>query len=291
MALSNIWGNNRRVIRQGLVVTYTKKLQYATNIHNITRPYWHYERRRTMEFDYLGLTKSAAEACVAAWNKALYRKAWKQRWIGNASDAADGDNIGYWEARSNGNIEDVTNYDYFTGGAARLQYDGGKGWTVTVSIDETLPYNHTPFNPEMAERGHWREFENNPEIVTPAFRHGDPTAMTGTDPCVDFSLDALEYQFALTSARWSAVGSQPVVLVEWFDAYGAISTSDYRLEWRRNEREEWQIVESTLDAGEGLLCFVFNDSPGTIFVRLTRPVDYDPTIDDHLAISNVLEVK
>lgn len=288
MALSNIWGNNRRVIRQGLVVTYTKKLQYATNIHNITRPYWHYERRRTMEFDYLGLTKSAAEACVAAWSKALLRKAWRQEWIGNAAGDSS-ENIGYWSNYFAGDIYDDTKYNFVSGGDARLQYDGGKGWVVNVSIDETLPYNHKTFNPGEAMRGAFLAFENNPEMITPAFRYGDPDGMTGADALTDFSLDALEYQFALTSAEWSAVGSTSGIKVNWSDMYGATDPLEYRLEYKRGDYDSWHELGTPLSGG-GWTSFYAFEKTGGILVRLSKPLSHSDLIN-HRTYSNVLEVK
>lgn len=290
MALSNVWSNARRVITQGLVVTYKKELRYAVNFNNISHPYWHYERRRTMECEYLGLTRGAAEACCAAWNKALYRKAWRQEWIGNASDGNSNDGIvGYWSSYFSGDIYDETKYDFIIGGAARLQYDGGKGWTVTVSIDETLPYNHKPFRPDMSDRGTFLAFENNPEIITPAFRYGDPEGMTGADALTDFSLDALEYQFALTSAEWSALGATSGITVCWLDN-SDINPQEFVLEYKSGDYDLWHSTSASLDGGGDFLFFPLEKIEGPLSVRLSRQLSYNDLIN-HRTQSNVLEVK
>lgn len=289
MALSNVWSNARRVITQGLVVTYKKELRHAVNINYISRPYWHYERRRTMECEYLGLTRGAAEACCAAWNKALYRKAWRQEWIGNDPDNSNNGIVGYWSSYFSGDIYDETKYDFIIGGAASLQYNGGKGWTVTVSIDETLPYNHKPFNPDMSDRSTFWAFENNPEIITPAFRYGDPDGITGADVLTDFSLDALEYQFALTSAEWAAFGATSGIKVCWLDN-SDISPQDFVLEYKSGDYDLWHSISTPLSGGDDFLIFPLKEIESPLSVRLSRRLSYNSPINQYTQ-SNVLEVK
>jgi hypothetical protein len=290
MALSNIWSNARRVITQGLVVTYKKELRYAVNINNISHPYWHYERRRTMESEYLGLTRGAAEACCAAWNKALYRRVWRQVWVSNASDGNNNDGIvGYWNDAGNvGDWYDDSQFDFIQGGTAKLSYDGGKGWKVSVSIDETLPYNHRPFDFGVSGRGDFLAFENDPSAPCQAFRWGGEF-LTGGGVYEDFSLDAAEYQLALTSAEIVALGSTPLLKVGCVFGGSEAGLESLRAEIKTDENSPW--ISCDVLANEDPICFSLPDGAMPKFVRLKIPIALNWGLENYFTYSNILEVK
>lgn len=289
MALSHVWSNARRVITQGLVVTYKKELRYAVNINNISHPYWHYERRRTMECEYLGLTRGAAEACCAAWNKALYRRAWRQVWIPNVSHGNSNDGIvGYWNDAGNVNDwNDDSQFDFIQGGTAKLSYDGGKGWRVNVSIDETLPYNHKPFN-FGGRRGDFLAFENDPTRPRPEFRWGGDF-MTGGGNHVDFSLDAAEYQLALTGAEIVALGSTPLLKVRCVLGDNSPGLESLAAQIKVDESSSW--ISCGYPVNEDPICFSLPDETMPKFARLSLPIASNWGLENYFTYSNVLEVK
>ena len=289
MALSHVWSNARRRIDEGLAVTFKKSLKYATNINNITRPYWRYERRRTMSFTYLGLTASAAQACAAAWNRALYRKAWTQKWIANESPPGDNSGaIGFWDDYGRvGDPLDDSQFTFVSGGEALVKHAAGSAFEVEVRIDETLPYNHQPFDFSAGGRGDWVEFENDPTMATSAFRWGSPGFFT-SGPFVDFTLDAIEYQLALLSVEVFALGSEPMLKVEAFSPHGEVGLDNLRLQTRANALEPW----TTSIEPYQLEPILFSQMPLPPFqARLVRCLDWNGGQENHRAVSNVLEVK
>lgn len=290
MALSHVWSNARRVITQGLVVTYKKELRYAVNINNISHPYWHYERRRTMECEYLGLTRGAAEACCAAWNKALYRRAWRQVWIPNVSHGNSNDGIvGYWNDAGNvSDWNDESQFDFIQGGTAKLSYDGGKGWKVSVSIDETLPYNHKPFKFDVSGRGDFLAFENDPSAPRQEFRWGGEF-MTGDGVYIDFSLDAAEYQLALTGAEIVAVGSTPLLKVGCVFGGSEAGLESLAAQIRTDENSPWTTCDVL--ANEDPICFSLPGETMPRFARLRLPIAWNWGLENYFTYSNVLEVK
>lgn len=290
MALSHVWSNARRVITQGLVVTYKKELRYAVNFNNISHPYWHYERRRTMECEYLGLTHGAAEACCAAWNKALYRRAWRQVWIPNAADGNSNDGIiGYWNnARAVSDWNDDSQFDFIRGGTAKLSYDGGKGWRVNVSIDETLPYNHKPFKFDVSGRGDFLAFENDPTRPRQEFRWGG-SIMTGGGNFEDFSLDAAEYQLALTGAEVVALGSIPLLEVDCVFGGSEAGLESLAVQIKADENSPWTTCDVL--ANEDPICFPLPDGMRPKFARLRLPIAWNWGLENYYTYSNVLEVK
>jgi hypothetical protein len=294
MALSHVWSNARRVITQGLVVTFDKELRHAVNSQNISHPYWHYKRRRTMEMEYLGLTRSGAEACAAAWSRALYRKVWRQVWIANASPPGDtSGKLGYWSsANSVADWNDESQFDFIHGGTAELSYDGGKGWRVKVSIDETLPYNHKTFIYGSTGRGDYLAFENNPEMVTTAFRYGADVADLSFHPIaamMDFSLDAIEYQLAITGVDIVGDYLRPAVVCP-SPRFGMISRAvkDMRLWWYNDVAGKWE--SDGVDPSDGL--FVRPSVSVPYKVKLTYPISTNTArAGGELVSSNILEVK
>jgi hypothetical protein len=296
MALSNIWGNLRRVIIDDLAVTYKKTLKTAVNSQNISRPYWRYERRRTMKFKYLGLTKSAAQACALAWNNALYAKVWRQVWIGNQSDPASniGGQMGFWNSYHNpvdSDTADDRSYDYITRGTAAVNYDGGKGWTVTVNIDETLPYNHTPFDYGVSGNGTWEAFENDPQMLTTAFRYGSVNPNVYPERlAMDFSLDAAEWQLGLDGYEIISESLRPIIKFTWGCTGETVdrAVKDMRLWYRGEGQITW--YNTGVDPTNG--AFPAPDRAKPYEIRISYPLTSNVRGNDNrLIFSNVLEVK
>jgi hypothetical protein len=289
MALSNIWSNARRVITKDLAVTYKKELRYAVNVSNFSHPYWHYERRRTMECEYLGLTQSAAKACCAAWNKALCRRVWRQAWIPNASDGSNGGIMGYWtDAGEVSNWNDDSQFDFIQGGTAQLSYDGGRGWRVTVSIDETLPYNHKPFTHGGGIRGGFIAFENDPSAPRQEFRWGGVFIYDG-GIYEDFSLDAAEYQLTLTRAENVTLVSTPLLEVDCIFGGSEAGLESLAAQIRMDENSPWTTCDTL--ANEDPICFPLPDGMRPKFVRLRLPIGQNWGLENYYTYSNIMEVK
>jgi hypothetical protein len=290
MALSHVWSNARRVITQGLVVTFDKELRHAVNSQNISHPYWHYKRRRTMEMEYLGLTRSAAEACCAAWNKALYRRAWRQVWISNAAAPGDSSSIiGYWSSANNvTDWNDESQFDFIRGGTAKLSYDGGKGWKVSVSIDETLPYNHKTFIFNSGGRGDFLEFEDDPTAPCQAFRWGG-TVMAAGESNEDFSLDAAEYQLALLTTKITSLSSTPFLAVEYYSGRSNAGLDSLTAQVKTNQNSPW--ISCGTPAFNHPICFSLPDGSIPRFARLRMPVGQGRGLERQYTFSNVMEVK
>ena len=300
MALSNIWNNSRRVIRDNLVVTYKKELKVATNFKNIVCPYWRYERRRTMSFDYVGLSRAGAEACAAAWNKALYRRVWKQEWIANESRPGDDAHYGFWSDAGRFENGKENQWNFIKAGTAKISHDKGSAWKVSVSIDETLPYNHAPFVDADGRRGTWDKFEQDPTQCFQEFRWGGEVLFWDADEPrsksdvvhFDFNLDAIEYQFGLKEAKIVTFNDAPFVKVETISGIERdISSHEFRIEYSKDpESGYWTrgTAPSFFESG----MFAVDPAVSPLYARLSCLQDLNLMDGEHLRVySNYVKVQ
>lgn len=301
MALSSIWDNSRRVINDNLVVTYKKELKVVTNSQNIACPYWRYERRRTMSFEYVGLSRAGAEACVAAWNKALYRRVWRQEWIANESRPGDEAHFGFWSDAGHFEPEKENQWNFVKAGSAKISHSKGLAWKVSVSIDENLPYNHVPYYDGDGRRSTWDEFERDPAKCFQQFRWGgevisfdNPDAVRQKADLVhfDFNLDAIEYQFGLKEAKIVSLSNTPFVKVETVSGIERFPDSDdFRIEYSADP-ESGYWTRGAAPAFSEPVMFAVDPTVKPLYARISCLQDQNLIEGGHLRVySNYVKVQ
>lgn len=97
--------------------------------------YWKYYRTRTKSFSYVGLTREAAKECAAAMH-ALFNR----RFLPQSLDMQTSTGV-RWIRPANPLQQD---YEYVDACKVNVQKVSGDDWSVTVEVDETLEYKHTP---------------------------------------------------------------------------------------------------------------------------------------------------
>ena len=113
--------------------------------------------------------------------------------------------------------------------------------------------------------------------------------MTGGGNHVDFSLDAAEYQLALTGAEIVALGSTPLLKVRCVLGDNSPGLESLAAQIKVDESSSW--ISCGYPVNEDPICFSLPDETMPKFARLSLPIASNWGLENYFTYSNVLEVK
>lgn len=179
--LFTTWGKKNRIIQSPLCTTFTReKIEHDVQGYSTKLLAWKYNRLRTKQYSYIGLTEAAAKACVVAMNRLYHRLICDQRVHWGSATSQDsnyvypeyfngypGDaNEGWNRVLEHYEVKYMRQYKSVVVGSAVATRDGGDSgaYTVTVNVSEELSAYYVPgYNDLTTDNVVWNAFETNPD--------------------------------------------------------------------------------------------------------------------------------